>query len=297
MPRYTIDPPLAPRSHPAYHVHARPVSRPLPLRCATSTSSPPYHDTHAGTYRSRSRSRSPYRTPSPLSHRSPPHHHNRSYSSPTSARRRFFPSQDTPPTPAMTDFRGSDASSSIASTLKPWDLSPSQLNSFVGASGDAKLGPFMPPAYHQKPVPAAMYPHQMQRPGSSFGVAATEFVRPIDTKPRSISNSASIGHDVLVGGTGAVLVAAPDTIDPFLLALPEVQSNSATAEYVWSPNEVSLYDVNTPQGRQVVNEPGAIRMSFPPGTMITAFEKDGTVASPAHTALHSHSNEWWASPS
>lgn len=89
-----------------------------------------------------------------------------------------------------------------------------------------------------------------------------------------------------------VLTARVDTIDPFLLAQPDVTHNEHTLEYVWSRSDSTLYKAESLQGQQALTEAGSVHFIFPPRTMLLAYEKDGTIATPAYSNLHPHSNEW-----
>jgi hypothetical protein len=88
-----------------------------------------------------------------------------------------------------------------------------------------------------------------------------------------------------------VATAAGDTIDPSILA--QVETNLNQEEYIWSPVDTSLYEVGNARAIQAMSLPGAIRMVFPVNTMIMAWEKDGSLASPAFRPLHPHSNQWY----
>lgn len=98
------------------------------------------------------------------------------------------------------------------------------------------------------------------------------------------------------GGFGSaypsVVTATADTIDPNILT--QVESNLNMEEYIWSPADTSLYEVGNARAIQAMALPGAIKMVFPPNTMIMAWEKDGSLASPAFRPLHPHSNQWYA---
>lgn len=89
-----------------------------------------------------------------------------------------------------------------------------------------------------------------------------------------------------------VLTARTDTVDPFLLAQPDVIHNEQTLEYVWSRSDSTLYKLESLQGQQAITESGSIQFVFPPKTMLLTYEKDGTIATPAYSNLHPHSNEW-----
>lgn len=88
----------------------------------------------------------------------------------------------------------------------------------------------------------------------------------------------------------AIVTAATDSIDPSILA--QVETNLNMEEYIWSPADTSLYEVGNARAIQAMSLPGAIKMVFPPNTMIMAWEKDGSLASPAFRPLHPHSNQW-----
>lgn len=87
-----------------------------------------------------------------------------------------------------------------------------------------------------------------------------------------------------------VATASAETIDPSILA--QVETNLNQEEYIWSPLDTSLYEVGNARAIQAMAAPGAIRMVFPVNTMIMAWEKDGSLASPAFRPLHPHSNQW-----
>lgn len=114
--------------------------------------------------------------------------------------------------------------------------------------------------------------------------------------PYSASSSTDFDTSIPEGSpdeTGlTVFTARSDTIDPFLLAQHDVIHNENTLEYVWSRSDSTLYKAESLQGQQAVTEPGTIKFVFPPRTMLLAYEKDGTIATPAYSNLHPHSNEW-----
>lgn len=99
-----------------------------------------------------------------------------------------------------------------------------------------------------------------------------------------------VGSNTVFSAYPSVVTAAGDTIDPSILA--QVESNLNQEEYIWSPADTSLYEVGNARAIQAMSLPGAIRMVFPPNTMIMAWEKDGSLASPAFRPLHPHSNQW-----
>lgn len=86
------------------------------------------------------------------------------------------------------------------------------------------------------------------------------------------------------------LTAGQDVIDPVIKA--ERPTNRDTAEFVWSPMDCTLYGMDSIRANAALTEPDAVKLVFPPGSMIMAKEKDGVVASPAYTLTHPHSNEW-----
>ena len=88
----------------------------------------------------------------------------------------------------------------------------------------------------------------------------------------------------------SIVTASNDSIDPAILA--QVETNLNMEEYIWSPADTSLYEVGNARAIQAMSLPGSIRMVFPPNTMIMAWEKDGSLASPAFRPLHPHSNQW-----
>lgn len=88
----------------------------------------------------------------------------------------------------------------------------------------------------------------------------------------------------------SVITAAPDTIDVGIL--DQVETNATTEEFVWSPADSSLYEITSNRAVAALGMVGSVRMVFPAHTMITAWEKDGTRASPAFRPLHPHSNQW-----
>jgi len=93
------------------------------------------------------------------------------------------------------------------------------------------------------------------------------------------------------GGAPRVLTASQDVIDPIILQ--ERPSNDETAEFIWSPLELTLYSMDSMRASTILKEPDAVRLVFPPQTMIIAKEKDGVVSTPAYTLTHPHSNEWY----
>lgn len=74
--------------------------------------------------------------------------------------------------------------------------------------------------------------------------------------------------------------------------LKQVETNINTEEYIWSAQDASLYEIGNTRAIQAMSAPDSIRMVFPPHTFIVAWEKDGTMASPAFRPLHPHSNQW-----
>lgn len=99
---------------------------------------------------------------------------------------------------------------------------------------------------------------------------------------------------MMVSDIDGFFVANPNTIDPFLSEVREgVTTNPKTEEFVWHPTDCSLYRLDSAQGRQaLISEPNAVKLRFPPGTMINTKEKDGALATPAYSPAHPHSNEW-----
>jgi hypothetical protein len=151
---------------------------------------------------------------------------------------------------------------------KPWDFStarPVDLNS--------KLPPMPTPA----PGVTELIRQHMGKANSNFAADASE----------------SLFGDETSAQTGTIVFTAPvDTIDPFLLAQPDVSYNEQTLEYVWSRSDSTLYKLESLQGQQAIMETGSIHFIFPPKTMLLSHEKDGSIATPAYSNLHPHSNEW-----
>lgn len=159
------------------------------------------------------------------------------------------------------------------SNLKAWDLTAAQL-------GDLSLNlPTMP-----APTPGVEELIKQH--------LANANVKP----PSSATSTEFLVHDELnlnSNDSGViVLTAKQDTIDPFLLAQSDVLHNEETLEYVWSRSDFTLYKLDSLQGQQAISEPGSIHFIFPPRTMLMTYEKDGTLATPACSNLHPHSNEW-----
>lgn len=99
---------------------------------------------------------------------------------------------------------------------------------------------------------------------------------------------------MMVSDIDGFFIANPNTIDPFLNEVRrDVSTNAKTEEFIWHPTDCTLYKLESAQGKQALaNEPGCVKLRFPPGTMINAKEKDGAWASPAYSPGHPHSNEW-----
>jgi len=91
-------------------------------------------------------------------------------------------------------------------------------------------------------------------------------------------------------GVPSYISATPETIDPSIIT--QVETNLNLEEYIWSPADSSLYELGNVRALQAQDLPGHIKMAFPPHTMIMAWEKDGSLASPAFRPLHPHSNQW-----
>ena len=104
------------------------------------------------------------------------------------------------------------------------------------------------------------------------------------------STSTAIVPSGTIGGFPSICTAQHGTIDTSVLE--KVETNTETAEYIWSQADQSLYEVGNPRAINAIGTPGSIRMIFPPHTFICAWEKDGTLASPAFRPLHPHSNQW-----
>lgn len=109
-----------------------------------------------------------------------------------------------------------------------------------------------------------------------------------------ILGSAGMNAQLSVPGFSAypnVVTATTETIDPNIMT--QVETNLNLEEYIWCPVDTSLYEMGNGRAIEAMGRPGAIRMVFPPNTMIMAWEKDGSLASPAFRALHPHSNQWY----
>lgn len=106
------------------------------------------------------------------------------------------------------------------------------------------------------------------------------------------SGGGHIGASIPFTSFPSVCTASLTTIDPSYPLQYDKQVNAVQLEYVWSHSDATLYEVGTNSATRALSAPGAIRFVFPPGTMIMAFEKDGSPASPAFTPMHPHSNEW-----
>jgi hypothetical protein len=91
-------------------------------------------------------------------------------------------------------------------------------------------------------------------------------------------------------GIPSYISATSETIDPSIIT--QVETNLNLEEYIWSPADSSLYELGNARALQAQGLPGSIKMAFPPQTMIMAWEKDGSLASPAFRPLHPHSNQW-----
>jgi hypothetical protein len=114
--------------------------------------------------------------------------------------------------------------------------------------------------------------------------------------PSNYSGAGDLGAGGAIAGPNgfstypAVVTATADTIDSRVLG--QVETNLNMEEYIWSPADTSLYEVGNARAITAMTLPGAIKMVFPPNTMIMAWEKDGSLASPAFRPLHPHSNQW-----
>lgn len=105
-------------------------------------------------------------------------------------------------------------------------------------------------------------------------------------------SGSDFGNEASAHNGSTVFTAQIDTIDPFLLAQADVSHNEETLEYVWSRSDSTLYKSESLQGQQAIMESGSIHLIFPPKTMLLSYEKDGSIATPAYSNLHPHSNEW-----
>lgn len=165
--------------------------------------------------------------------------------------------QDTPPTPALMDFRQQPLTGlgSSGGSIK-WDSGP----------GSSTFG--APALFGLQGISLPPMPAPRSSAAASAGVSMTEL--------------------------DGFYVANPSTIDPFLNEVRDVTLNSKTEEYIWHPADCTLYRLDSAQGRQALAaaEPGCTKFRFPPGTMIMTIEKDGAIASPAYSPAHPHSNEW-----
>jgi hypothetical protein len=179
---------------------------------------------------------------------------------------------------AFTLTKPQDGPATPLSGLKPWDLSSNQL-------GDLSL--------RLPPMPAS-------RTNSMSGVSSASYNQTVYDSGAGPSTSAGsgagageqqLGMNINTEGN-TIMIAREDTIDPFLLADPCVMPNDTTLKYVWSHSDTTLYKADTAQGQQALTESGTIQLVFPPRTMLMAQEKDGTLATPAYSNLHPHSNEW-----
>ena len=103
-------------------------------------------------------------------------------------------------------------------------------------------------------------------------------------------SSASGGASGLFNSFPSTVNATQGSIEDNILR--QVETNLNTEEYVWAPADASLYEIGNTRAIQAISLPGSIRMVFPPHTMIMAWEKDGSMASPAFRPLHPHSNQW-----
>ena len=117
------------------------------------------------------------------------------------------------------------------------------------------------------------------------------------SQPPSTASSADFDSSIFDSCTDSntgisVFTARTDTIDPFLLAQHDVVHNENTLEYVWSRSDSTLCKADSAQGQQALTESGSVKFIFPPRTMLLSYEKDGTIATPAYSNLHPHSNEW-----
>lgn len=108
--------------------------------------------------------------------------------------------------------------------------------------------------------------------------------------PSSVGSGPISPTGSVINSLPAEAVAAADTID--LAILSQVDSNDKTCQYIWSPSDASLYEVSSSRAKQAMLQPGSIKLVFPPRTMIRAWEKDGTEATPDFKPLHPHSNQW-----
>lgn len=133
--------------------------------------------------------------------------------------------------------------------------------------------------------------HGSHLPNSSHNPSTTDLgaIPSYQTTVPSTSVVAG-GLTGILGGFPSVCTAVSGTIDPAVLE--QVETNPKTEEYIWSHADQSLYELGNIRAANAKGQPGSIRMVFPPHTFICAWEKDGTMASPAFRPLHPHSNQW-----
>lgn len=164
----------------------------------------------------------------------------------------------------MTSFGGDSGQSSAGSPgsmgCSPWTFPPSQFDSL-------SLAPT-----------SSVYPHPGY--GSQYGPPATPSMSPMPT----------VTTASMFGNFPSEITAPQGCIDESILQ--QVETNIHQEEFIWSPQDATLYEVGNARAIQAQNMQGSIRMIFPPHTYILGFEKDGAVASPAFRPLHPHSNQW-----
>lgn len=191
---------------------------------------------------------------------------------------------------------------------------------YITAAGPLDYRQYQMPDDSTGPMPAsAALPHQpnhFPRLAMQHYASAPAVPTLIETSASPVKSSVAVRHmhDSMSGlssGYPSIIVAPPDTIDSSIVA--QVETNIGTEEYIWSPQDATLYELGNARAQAAIGVPGAIKLVFPPATvswrccgnslvttsadfaltqMIMAWEKDGSLASPAFRPLHPHSNQW-----
>ena len=156
-------------------------------------------------------------------------------------------------------------------------------------SGDSSAGS---PGSNAYPKPWGFPPGQFD--GLSLASSSVnssglnDMSSPYPQPPSSASGSG--GSSGLFNNFPSTVTAPRGSIEDNILR--QVETNLNTEEYIWAPADASLYEIGNTRAIQAMSLPGYIRMVFPPHTLIMAWEKDGSIASPAFRPLHPHSNQW-----
>ena len=179
----------------------------------------------------------------------------------------------------------------------PWQQPESTImhdtdnSQYMSAAGPLDYSQYQMPDGSTGPMPAsAALPHQSDhfpRLAMQHYASAPAVPTLIETSASPVKSSVAVRHmhDSMSGlssGYPSIIAAPPDTIDSSIVV--QVETNIGTEEYIWSPQDATLYELGNARAQAALGAPGAIKLVFPPATV--SWRRAAVHRTPADSPLH-----------